>query len=669
MSITTNLITDITEESIYLIYTTSLFRYITTIPLNIRQQKLHSATMLCSRMNCLDHFCHEDFQLERGYGIHNHLLPSLGATVNHPNRLRKYIVLPYDPHYRLWEVFLILMVLYSAWICPFEFAFLRDLPSTIFLVDNIVNSFFAIDIVLTFFVAFVDHKSYVLVDDRKRIALRYPVPEQTWIGAVKPNFMEDNLWVRYVTAIYWSITTLSTTGYGDLHAENTREMLFYICCMLFNLGLTSYLIGNMTNLIVNETSRTKNFRDTIQAASEFATRNKLPKYLEEQMLSHICLRFKTEGLKQQETLDGLSKAIRSSIAKYLFFPIVQRVNLFKGVSFTVIFQLVSEMRVEYFPPNEDVMLQNESPTDLYIIVSGAVEMRTYVDGIKKVHGRLSTGEMFGEIGILCHVPQPFTITTTELTQILRLNRSTFLNIIQESRQDETIATRNLIERLSLHERLYPGIQKIDPEELLKECFKKESRNRNENYTQDEDVYNVSKLHTLEQMNARNSHGKLDMNKDVGKVNKLQVVVNNQKVDQADRQTVSDGTIKEGHHEAAKTLLKQETTIDKVNGNRWTQKDMAKKHEPKGGASDFLMRDGSGKTFVGEQDLRYSCSLKNNDEMLQTCSKIGVHESAKRVVIHMHSQKADPAIQLMPKMINLPDTMEELLRIGGKFDLN
>ncbi|XP_074572612.1 potassium channel KAT3-like [Curcuma longa] len=711
--------------------------------------------MLCSHMNCLDNFCHEDFQLERGYGIHNHLLPSLGATVNHPNRLRKYIVSPYDPHYRLWEVFLLLMVLYSAWICPFEFAFLRYLPSTMFLVDNIVNSFFAIDIVLTFFVAFVDHKSYVLVDDRKRIALRYlstwfifdvcstfpfqiislffsghvntfcfkilsmlrlwrlhrvssffarlekdirfnyfwtrctklfavtlfavhcsgcfnymiadryPVPERTWIGAVKPNFMEDNLWVRYVTAIYWSITTLSTTGYGDLHAENTREMIFYICCMLFNLGLTSYLIGNMTNLIVNETSRTKNFRDTIQAASEFATRNKLPKYLEEQMLSHICLRFKTEGLKQQETLDGLSKAIRSSIAKYLFFPIVHRVYLFQGVSFTVIFQLVSEMQVEYFPPNEDVMLQNESPTDLYIIVSGAVEMRTYEDGIQKVHGRLSTGEMFGEIGILCHVPQPFTITTTELTQILRLNRRTFLNIIQESRQDETITTRNLIERLSLHERLYPGIQKIDPEELLKECFKKESGKRNENYTQDEDVHNVSKLHAQEQMNARNNHGKLDTSKDVSKVNKLQVVVNNLKVDQADRQTVSDGTIKEGHHEAAKTLLKQETTIDKVNGNIWTQKGMAKKHELKGGASDFLLGDRSGKTFVGEQDLRYSCSLKNNDEMLQPCSIIGVHESAKRVVIHMHSQKADQAIQLVPKMINLPDTVEELLRMGGE----
>ena len=30
------------------------------------------------------------------------------------------------------------------------------------------------------------------------------------------------------------------------------------------------------------------------------------------------------------------------------------------------------MEAEYFPPKEDVILQNEAPTDLYILVSGAV---------------------------------------------------------------------------------------------------------------------------------------------------------------------------------------------------------------------------------------------------------------------------------------------------------
>lgn len=74
-----------------------------------------------------------------------------------------------------------------------------------------------------------------------------------------PDFHEQSLWIQYVTSMYWSITTLTTVGYGDLHAENIGEMIFNTFYMLFNLGLTAYLIGNMTNLVVHGTRRTRKY--------------------------------------------------------------------------------------------------------------------------------------------------------------------------------------------------------------------------------------------------------------------------------------------------------------------------------------------------------------------------------------------------------------------------
>ncbi|MQL94600.1 hypothetical protein Taro_027256 [Colocasia esculenta] len=432
---------------------------------------------------------------------------------------------------RMWEKFLILLVIYSAWISPFEFAFLRELPDMVLLVDYVVNTFFAINIILTFFVAYLDHGSCLLVDDHRRIAIRYastwfvfdvcstapfklvslllnknangigfrllnmlrlwrlhrvgslfarlekdirfnyfgirctklisvtlfavhcagcfnyviadryPKPEKTWIGAVMPSFKQEGLWVRYVASIYWSITTLTTTGYGDLHAENPREMLFYILYMLFNLGLTAYLIGNMTNLVVHGTSRTRNFRDAIQAAAEFVARNQLPPCIEDQMLSHICLRFKTEGLKQQEMLSSLPRALKSSIAHFLFFPIIQKVYLFQGVSYDFLVQLATETEAEYFTPKEDVILQNEASTYLYILVSGGV-----------VQGRVLEGEIFGERGVLlCGRAQPFSFRTSEVSQILRLNRTTLEHIMSANREDETIIRNNLLQRMGHQE--------------------------------------------------------------------------------------------------------------------------------------------------------------------------------------------------------------------------
>lgn len=43
---------------------------------------------------------------------------------------------------------------------------------------------------------------------------------------------------------------------------NTRERIFDIFFMFFNLGLTSYLLGNMNNLVVHGTARTRKFVST-----------------------------------------------------------------------------------------------------------------------------------------------------------------------------------------------------------------------------------------------------------------------------------------------------------------------------------------------------------------------------------------------------------------------
>lgn len=94
-------------------------------------------------------------------------------------------------------------------------------------------------------------------------------------------------------------------------------------------------------------------RDSIHAASSFAVRNQIPDRLHEQMLAHLCLKYRTnsEGLQQQETLDALPHAIRSSISHYLFNSLVDNVYLFQGVSRDMLFQLVILLTVLYISCN------------------------------------------------------------------------------------------------------------------------------------------------------------------------------------------------------------------------------------------------------------------------------------------------------------------------------
>lgn len=68
---------------------------------------------------------------------------------------------------------------YTAWVCPFEFGFLDRAKGPLAITDNVVNGLFGIDVILTFFVAYLDKTSYLLIDAPKLIALRYA---KTWLA-------------------------------------------------------------------------------------------------------------------------------------------------------------------------------------------------------------------------------------------------------------------------------------------------------------------------------------------------------------------------------------------------------------------------------------------------------------------------------------------------------
>nr|GMD41393.1 potassium channel KAT3-like isoform X2 [Ipomoea batatas] len=106
--------------------------------------------------------------------VSSSLLPTFGTVMGEGSvQLRRFVIAPYDRRYRVWQLFLVVLVVYSAWSSPFELAFRKVATGSLQPVDLVVDAFFGIDIILTFFVAYLDKSTYLLVDDHKKIAFRY----------------------------------------------------------------------------------------------------------------------------------------------------------------------------------------------------------------------------------------------------------------------------------------------------------------------------------------------------------------------------------------------------------------------------------------------------------------------------------------------------------------
>ncbi|XP_027187729.1 potassium channel SKOR isoform X3 [Cicer arietinum] len=256
----------------------------------------------------------------------------------------------------------------------------------------------------------------------------------TWIGSLKlgdysySNFREIDLWKRYTTSMYFAIVTMATVGYGDIHAVNLREMIFIMIYVSFDMVLGAYLIGNMTALIVKG-SKTEKFRDRMTDLMKYMNRNKLGRDIREQIKGHVRLQFES-SYTDASVIQDIPISIRSKISQSLYLPYIEKVSLFRGCSSEFINQIVTRLHEEFFLPGEVILEQGNVVDQLYFVCDGVLEeVGIAEDGSEETVSLLQPNSSFGEISILCNIPQPHTVRVCELCRVLRLDKQSFTNIL------------------------------------------------------------------------------------------------------------------------------------------------------------------------------------------------------------------------------------------------
>ena len=74
--------------------------------------------------------------------------------------------------------------------------------------------------------------------------------ESTWLYHYNHGSGVDaDVWTQYLYSVYWSLTTLTTVGYGDIVAKNDAERLYALCCMVIGAILFGYLMSTVADLL------------------------------------------------------------------------------------------------------------------------------------------------------------------------------------------------------------------------------------------------------------------------------------------------------------------------------------------------------------------------------------------------------------------------------------
>ncbi|GJX09724.1 ankyrin repeat-containing protein [Tanacetum coccineum] len=272
--------------------------------------------------------------------------------------------------------------------------------------------------------------------------------EYTWIGSLKlgdysyTNFRDIDLWKRYITSLYFAIITMATVGYGDIHPVNLREMIFVMVYVSFDMVLGAYLVGSITAIVVKG-SKTEVYREKVK---------NLLKHMDKKVDkdTHNKIKYQLQLPYDSSTTDSaifqdLPSSIRTTITDNVYKPLIEKVPLFMGCSPEFINQIVSRVHEEFFSRGKVMMEQKSVVDHLYFIGEGKLEeIVVYEGGLKEEILELKSTDSFGDVSILCNIPQPYTVRVREHCLLLRIDKQSFSNILKIYFHDRKKILNNLL---------------------------------------------------------------------------------------------------------------------------------------------------------------------------------------------------------------------------------
>ncbi len=111
-------------------------------------------------------------------------------------------------------------------------------------------------------------------------------------------------------------------------------------------------------------------------------------------------------------------------------------------------EVLKRFHLHHFPADTFIFRRGEPPNSLYLIKSGEVEIfGENLQGKQVVLGRLRSGNLFGEIGVLLNTPRIGSARATQPSEILELYKKDFDELIQKFPNLQAIAKEISSKRL------------------------------------------------------------------------------------------------------------------------------------------------------------------------------------------------------------------------------
>ncbi|KAH8872583.1 Potassium voltage-gated channel subfamily H member 8, partial [Schistosoma japonicum] len=178
----------------------------------------------------------------------------------------------------------------------------------------------------------------------------------------------------YVSSLYFTTTSLTSVGFGNVSPNTVNEKIFAVITMLIGALMHAAVFGNVTTLIQRMYSRRSAYQTKNQDLKDFTRAHHIPKPLKQRMLEFFQAMWAiNRGIDKEAILQSFPENLRGDIALHLNREILS-LSLFKSASPGCRKCLAQLITTRFATPGEYLVNQGDVLRFIYFVCSGSLEI-------------------------------------------------------------------------------------------------------------------------------------------------------------------------------------------------------------------------------------------------------------------------------------------------------
>ncbi|XP_058859172.1 potassium voltage-gated channel subfamily H member 6-like [Acipenser ruthenus] len=180
---------------------------------------------------------------------------------------------------------------------------------------------------------------------------------------------------KYVTALYFTFSSLTSVGFGNVSPNTNSEKIFSICVMLIGSLMYASIFGNVSAIIQRLYSGTARYHTQMLRVKEFIRFHQIPSSLRQRLEEYFQHAWSyTNGIDMNAVLKGFPECLQADICLHLNRTLLQNCKAFRGASKGCLRALAMRFKTTHAPPGDTLVHCGDVLTALYFISRGSIEI-------------------------------------------------------------------------------------------------------------------------------------------------------------------------------------------------------------------------------------------------------------------------------------------------------